>query len=120
MRNFPYTGGGSLPYTGGGSFRHPEVVDVDCRVVDATPTKVDLSVPIFRFLTVTPCLLSMLGGVLDLWSGPASMIGASVSLLALVGLNCWLDPSRLRPILGHVIGVAVLAVLFSVHLWRGA
>src|SRR5437868_10514264 len=69
MRNFPYTGHGSL--------RHPEVVDVDCRVVDATPAKADLSVPIFRFLTVTPCLLSMLGGVLDLWSGPASMIGAS-------------------------------------------
>jgi hypothetical protein len=54
MRNFPYTGGSSLPYAGGGSISRPEVVDVDCRIVDATPTKVDLSVPIFRFLTVTP------------------------------------------------------------------
>jgi len=79
-----------------------------------------MSVPIVRFLTVTPCLLSMLGGVLDLWSGPASMVGASVSLLAPVGLNCWLDPSRLRPILAHVAAVVVLAVIFSVHLWRAA
>lgn len=105
-----------LPYIGGGSNR-----PIDAAYRDLAPVAGrSMSIPIFRFLTVTPCLLSMLGGVLDLWSGPASMVGASVSLLALVGLNCWLDPSRLRPILGHVAAVAVLAGLFSVHLWRAA
>lgn len=98
------------PYRG----QSPDVVDADFRVVPTPPARASRSLPVFRLLTVAPILLAMFGGALNLWSGNAAMLGAFAGTVALIGLNAWFDPSRLRPLALPLAVMAGLAVLFLV------
>ena len=98
------------PYRG----QSPDVVDAEIRVVPTPPARASRSLPIFRLLTVAPILVAMFGGALNLWSGSAAMLGAFAGTFALVGLNAWFDPSRLRPLAVPLAVMAGLAVLFLV------
>lgn len=98
------------PYRG----QSPDVVDAEVRVVPTPPARTSRSLPVFRLLTVAPILLAMFGGALNLWSGSAAMLGAFAGTVALIGLNAWFDPSRLRPMAVPMVVMAGLAVLFLV------
>lgn len=91
-----------------------DVIDADFRVVEPPTARASRSLPIFRLLTVTPILVAMFGGALNLWSGNAAMLGAFAGTFALVGLNAMFDPSRLRPLAVPLAVIAALSVLFLV------
>ena len=92
----------------------PDVIDADFRGVEPPTARASRSLPIFRLLTVTPILVAMFGGALNLWSGNAAMLGAFAGTFALVGLNGMLDPSRLRPLAVPLAVIAALSLLFLV------
>ena len=62
-----------------------DVIDADFRVIEPSTARASRSLPIFRLLTVTPILVAMFGGALNLWSGNAAMLGAFAGTFALVG-----------------------------------
>jgi len=93
----------------------PDVIDADFRVVEPPTARASRSLPIFRLLTVTPILVAMLGGALNLWSGNAAMLGAFAGTFALVGLNATFDHSRLPPVAVPLAVIAALSVLFLVR-----
>lgn len=93
------------------STRH--VIDADFRVVEP-PARASQLLPIFRLLTVTPILVAMFGGALNLWSGNAAMLGAFAGTFALAGANAMFAPSRLRSLAVPLAGIAALSVLFLV------
>lgn len=90
-----------------------DVIDADLRVVEP-PARAPQLPPIFRLLIVTPILVAMFGGALNLWSGNAAMLGAFAGTFALVGVNAMFDPSRLRPLAVPLAGIAALSILFLV------
>lgn len=92
----------------------PDVIDADFRIVASHTARTSRSLSIFRLLTVTPILVAMLGGALNLWSGNAAMLGAFAGTFGLVGLNAMFDFSRLRPLAVPLAVIAALSVLFLV------
>jgi hypothetical protein len=94
--------------------RTPDVIDADFRVVETPTASGSRSLPIFRLLLVTPILVAMFGGALNLWSGNAAMLGAFAGTFGLAGLNAMFDPSRLRPLAVPLAVIAALSVLFLV------